>query len=181
MNEIEKIRARFACRDYGGHRNNADFILNDVGCLLNEIDRLQATIRGVDQLADRVAHNHEVAGSSPVPASNSAVNETVSMWIPTTDLMLLRRMGKLSEELGELQSVAARIVIQGLDGVEPKTSKANLVWLSEEIADVYAQLDETVSRLQLPFDEILRRRARKRLLMRKWEEMFSTDKAGISA
>lgn len=29
-------------------------------------------------------------------------------WTPTTDLMMLRRMGKLGEELGELQAVAAR-------------------------------------------------------------------------
>lgn len=34
----------------------------------------------------------------------------VSKWIPTTDLMMLRRMGKLTEELGELQAVAARCI-----------------------------------------------------------------------
>lgn len=98
--------------------------------------------------------------------------DKVSKWIPTTDLMMLRRMGKLVEELGELQAVAARCIIQGIDEVDPGTGKVNRERLANEIADVYAQLDETVDRLGLDTEAILQRTYTKRGYMREWEEMF---------
>lgn len=105
------------------------------------------------------------------------IEETVSMWIPTTNLMLLRRMGKLGEELGELQSVASRIIIQGLDETDPATGKINRDRLQEEIADVYAQLDETIFRLSLNVTDIQSRRLTKRHLMNQWEELFNEGKS----
>lgn len=96
-----------------------------------------------------------------------------SKWIPTTDLMMLRRMGKLGEELGELQSVTARCIIQGIDEVDPGSGKVNRQRLQEELADVQAQIGCTVQALQLDQDFMARRTARKIELMSEWEAMFS--------
>lgn len=97
----------------------------------------------------------------------------MSKWIPTTDLLMLRRMGKLQEELSELGGVAARCVIQGIDEVDPGSGDVNRLRLEQEIADVYAQLDETISRLGLRADFIGERREYKRGLMHEWEAFFT--------
>jgi len=96
----------------------------------------------------------------------------MSKWIPTTDLMLLRRMGKLMEETSELGAVASRCIIQGIDEIDPGTGEVNRERLWKEIADVYAQLDETVARLSLNEADIEARRAMKRGYMQEWEAMF---------
>jgi len=97
----------------------------------------------------------------------------MSKWVPTTDLMMLRRMGKLMEEMNELGAVAARCIIQGIDEVDPGTDMVNRERLWQEVADVYAQLDETVGRLKLDTIMIENRRATKRGYMQQWEEMFA--------
>lgn len=99
----------------------------------------------------------------------------MSKWVPTTDLMMLRRMGKLSEEMNELGTVTARCIIQGIDEIDPGTQKVNRQRLTEEIADVYAQLDETIARLGLDAASIEARRATKRRYMQEWESMFTTE------
>ena len=99
---------------------------------------------------------------------------TLSKWTPTTNLMMLRRMGKLSEELGELQAVAARCVIQGIDEIDPGTGKLNRDRLHDEIADVAAQLAVTIDALGLDADRISSRHAIKVLQMEQWEAMFLT-------
>jgi hypothetical protein len=55
-----------------------------------------------------------------------------------TDLIGLAILGKLAEELGELQSAVARCIIQGVDEVHPETGKSNRQWIEEEFADVVA-------------------------------------------
>jgi NTP pyrophosphatase (non-canonical NTP hydrolase) len=45
-------------------------------------------------------------------------------------------LGKLVEELGELNAALGRCIIQGVNEVHPVTKKPNLEWLMEEIADV---------------------------------------------
>lgn len=97
---------------------------------------------------------------------------TATKWIPTTDLMQLRRFGKMLEELGELTEVASRCIIQGIDELDPSTQRMNRVRLTDEIADVYAQLDETIEALELNSFYIEKRRAAKRAYMQEWEEMF---------
>jgi hypothetical protein len=99
-----------------------------------------------------------------------------SKWIPTTNLMMLRRMGKLLEELNECGSVAARCIIQGIDEVDPATGSTNRLRLWQEVADVYAQLDCTVTALNLPVVFIDERRERKKEYMREWEAMFGPAK-----
>lgn len=96
----------------------------------------------------------------------------LSKWIPTTDLMMLRRMGKLSEELGELQAVAARCVIQGIDEVDPGSGKANRLRLEQEIADVIAQCEVTMKALGLNESAINMRVYQKAQQMAEWEAMF---------
>lgn len=97
-----------------------------------------------------------------------------SKWVPTTDLLILRRMGKLMEELGELSSVAARCIIQGIDEIDPASQDSNRIRLEQEIADVYAQLDETVTLLALDWRYIRDRRLGKRERMAEWEAMFES-------
>jgi hypothetical protein len=94
---------------------------------------------------------------------------------------MLRRMGKLGEELGELQAVAARCIIQGIDEVDPASGKTNRQRLTEEIADVYAQLDCTRDALQLDNVQIGVRRQRKIGYMREWEAMFGDANAATQA
>ena len=96
----------------------------------------------------------------------------MNKWVPETDPAILRRVGKTGEELAELLKVTNRIVIQGYDGVDPETDVPNQVSLTREIADVYAQLDETVERLGLDANYIEVRRKIKRGYMQEWEEMF---------
>lgn len=86
--------------------------------------------------------------------------------------MMLRRMGKLIEELGELSNVAARCIIQGIDEVDPGTGKANRLRLEHEIADVMAQCSVTMNTLQLNVSSINARTLDKIGQMAEWELMF---------
>lgn len=108
------------------------------------------------------------------------MSATVSKWIPTTDPMLQRRMGKLIEECGELLAVAGRIGIQGIDEIDPGTGKVNRLRLAEELADVAAQIECTLQRLGLNRDFHEGRASRKRGYMDEWEAMFAQP-AGADA
>lgn len=59
-----------------------------------------------------------------------------SPWRAEPDPIKLAILGKLAEELGELQAAVARCIIQGVDGVHPVTGKPNIDWLREEKVDV---------------------------------------------
>lgn len=97
----------------------------------------------------------------------------INKWTPTTDLLTLRRMGKLVEELGELQSVAARVVIQGIDEIDPGSGKVNRARLQDELADVQAQIGCTVLAFGLDQEYIARRTAEKIRQMAEWEDLFA--------
>jgi NTP pyrophosphatase (non-canonical NTP hydrolase) len=101
----------------------------------------------------------------------------MSKWIPTTDLLMLRRMGKLSEELGELQAVAARVIIQGIDEIDPGTGRMNWQRLQDELADVQAQIGCTVLALSLDQAYMARRTAEKIQQMNEWESLFNKKDA----
>src|SRR4051812_36842567 len=102
---------------------------------------------------------------------------TMSKWVPTTNLMELRRLGKLGEELGELSNVASRCIIQGLDETDPGTGKVNRARLLDELADVAAQIDCTLTAFKLNVAYFGERRRAKRVLMAEWEAMFG--EAGV--
>jgi len=97
-------------------------------------------------------------------------------WTPTDDQLMLRRMGKLIEELNELSVVAARCIIQGIDEVDPSSQLVNKDRLEREIADVYAQLDCTVMALKLNQHFIFTRKKDKIGQMAEWESMFNDER-----
>lgn len=98
----------------------------------------------------------------------------LTKWVPTTDLMTLRRMGKLAEECSELQCVAARVVIHGIDEVDPGTGKVNRARLIAELADVQAQIECTIHAFGLDAKAIAQRTAEKMRQMNEWEAMFAS-------
>lgn len=94
-----------------------------------------------------------------------------SPWQPVTNTLDLKHLGKLAEELSELGQVVARCIIQGVDEVQPVTGKSNKLWLEEEVADVYANLQLVRSRFKLD-DEFIEQRVKdKRDYLRNWHEM----------
>ena len=90
-------------------------------------------------------------------------------WLPESNPLVLRRIGKTAEECGELLKVLGRLNSQGLDGTDPESGVVNRLALAQEIADVYAQLDVTIERLSLDRSMIANRRAGKRELMARFE------------
>lgn len=101
----------------------------------------------------------------------------LNKWIPESDPMVLRRVGKTGEECAELSKVCSRITIQGLAGVDPATGESNRRALAKEIADVLAQCEVTIVAMGLPREFIEERAAIKREQMAEWEAMFSQDAA----
>lgn len=97
---------------------------------------------------------------------------TMNKWEPPTDQRLLRRVGKTGEELCEAGAVVCRIVIQGIDGVDPSSGKTNRERLEDELADVQAQIFCTVRDLDLDNIRMAERRDLKVDLMRQWESHF---------
>ena len=91
------------------------------------------------------------------------------MWILEENEFIRRRLGKLGEEMGELQQIKERILLQGMEENNPSTARKLIFELEDEIADVYAQLDETVEGFDLNKEVIEGRRNQKRKLMQDWE------------
>lgn len=92
----------------------------------------------------------------------------MSPWHVTADPVLLRHMGKLLEELGELQAVAARVIIQGLDEIDPGSGQVNRYRLTCELADVSAQVNGAVQALKLDAAFIAGRVKQKEHNMAEW-------------
>ena len=99
----------------------------------------------------------------------------LTKWIPTTNLLMLRRMGKTIEELSELSNVASRCIIQGIDEIDPGTGRVNRDRLEDELADVIAQCVVTINLLKLDFPYIDERVIKKVGLMQEWESMFREE------
>jgi NTP pyrophosphatase (non-canonical NTP hydrolase) len=88
------------------------------------------------------------------------------------DTNSVRALGKALEELGECTSAVARCLIQGIDEREPISGKPNYVWLSQEIADVYAQFEILIDHFNLDLAEIHQRRRDKVKQMEEWRAML---------
>ena len=97
----------------------------------------------------------------------------MNKWIPETNQMVLRRVGKTGEECAELSKVCSRITIQGVDGIDPATGVSNRDALAKEIADVIAQCFVTINALGLDNDAIKARAHDKQAQMAEWEALFS--------
>lgn len=81
--------------------------------------------------------------------SDENVKPHVSDWVPITNLGDLACLGKLAEELNEAAKIAARIIIQGLDGTDPETGEKNRDALRNELADVQAMMTLAIERFNL--------------------------------
>jgi hypothetical protein len=107
----------------------------------------------------------------PSDASPAAVDPKMNPWHPMTNPVDLKTLGKFIEELGENVSAAARCLIQGIDEDEPVTRKPNRQWITEEIADVLANVELTIERFNLDRESIDTRKAKKRAQLKSWHDM----------
>lgn len=89
-------------------------------------------------------------------------------WRPLTNAMDLKHLGKLAEECAELNAAIARCIIQGVDECEPVTGKSNRKWLTDEIADVLANINLVTSHFDLSKVEIEKRATQKIAHLRRW-------------
>ena len=90
-------------------------------------------------------------------------------WLPITNLEMQRRLGKTAEELAELLCVIARIGIQGIDDIDPASSKTNRLRLHVETADVIAQIECNFLAFAMDREVIDTRVQMKIAAMRVWE------------
>jgi NTP pyrophosphatase (non-canonical NTP hydrolase) len=93
-------------------------------------------------------------------------------WSLEPDAQRLRRYGKTIEEMGECLAVLGRCIIQGIDETDPGTQKKNRQRLTDETADVIAQLKLNCDVLKLDDDAIFDRVTDKLAQMAAWEAMF---------
>jgi len=89
--------------------------------------------------------DEEIADADPSP------------WVPMTNAGDIHILGKLSEECGELIAAVSRALIQGAEGLDPKTGMPNTEKLEEELADVRALMALTEVRFQLNVKRIHKR------------------------
>lgn len=101
------------------------------------------------------------------------IGEAPSLWIPTSNPIDLAHIGKLGEEAAELARICHRIIIQGVDGVDPGNQLTNRIELQNEIADVYAMAGLCIARFKLNVDQIELRERRKRAMKRAWFSMLT--------
>ena len=97
-------------------------------------------------------------------------------WMVETDPIILRRIGKTGEECAELSKICCRILIQGIDGIDPHTHKTNKQSLLEELADVMAQCHVTINSLNLDQTVIDERIMKKMKQMDEWESLVKDKK-----
>jgi hypothetical protein len=97
---------------------------------------------------------------------------SVHPWKPTTKPIDLKHLGKLIEELGELQAALARCIIQGINEKEPTTGKLNRDWLEEEIADTLANIELVISHFTLNRHFIEGRSDVKMRRLKVWHDML---------
>lgn len=90
--------------------------------------------------------------------------------------MRLALLGKLSEELGELQAAVARCLIQGIAEKEPVTGKPNVEWLEDEIADVRAGIHLVSTGFGLDNERIKARRLDKIAHLQRWHALLQGGK-----
>lgn len=100
------------------------------------------------------------------------IHEEVNPWVPMTNLLDLKHLGKFGEELGECSAAVSRCIIQGIDGAEPVTGKINRDWLEDEIADVLNNMNLVVEHFNLDAVKIKARLRKKRALLRIWHGML---------
>ncbi len=104
--------------------------------------------------------------------------EPMNPWHVTTDPKSLRRLGKTIEEMGELIAVLGRVIIQGIDEVDPSSGDTNRLRLQKESADVSAQLRLNMDAFDQDLDMMFTRSREKERQMGEWEAFFNTPQGG---
>jgi NTP pyrophosphatase (non-canonical NTP hydrolase) len=102
----------------------------------------------------------------------SADKTQMNPWQVCLDPKTLRPTGKTLEELGELVAVLARVIIQGVDEVDPGSGRTNRVRLEDELADVLAQCCRLIETLGLNRGTIMTRVAEKDRQMAEWDSLY---------
>jgi NTP pyrophosphatase (non-canonical NTP hydrolase) len=107
-------------------------------------------------------------------------DSTMVPWRPIRDQVQIAALGKLLEECGEVESAAARCIIQGVDEKDPTTGVVNAERLTKELADLFAAstLAANVLGLNVPF--IAQRSNRKTSHFRRWIELLKGQGDGHS-
>lgn len=106
----------------------------------------------------------------------------ISLWLPEPNTVPHQAAGKLGEELGEAGAIAARILIQGFGGVDPKSGKPNRAALLEELADIEAVTLWLRQVIGLTDDEVaasVERMNRKFAGFKTWQRMIEAHEAGL--
>lgn len=96
-----------------------------------------------------------------------------SPWVPMSDPVDIKVVGKNMEELGEAITALARALIQGIDGTEPSTGKVNRQWVQDELSDVGATSAITAGHFSLNAEAMGERMDRKRNFLGRWLKMMS--------
>lgn len=105
-------------------------------------------------------------------SENSATSPVLNPWLPMTNRLDLKHLGKLGEELNEAGAAVSRCIIQGIDECEPVTRKPNREWLEDELADVLANIELVIRHFDLDTARIDQRVARKLQHLRAWHAML---------
>lgn len=98
-------------------------------------------------------------------------------WVPMSNPLAIKHLGKLGEESNELGAAIFRCLIQGINESEPVTGKPNVEWLEDEIADVQANIGLVVKHFGLHTERMRVRTARKTTLLRAWHAMLTENPA----
>ncbi len=101
------------------------------------------------------------------------INGVISPWMPETDTHTLAAIGKLAEEANELAGRIARIVIQGLEGIDPDSGKTNREEVEREIADVEAAV--VVAKYKLGLTVSDQRRSDKISGFYRWHDLIDKE------
>lgn len=91
-----------------------------------------------------------------------------SPWKPITNETDLKHLGKLGEEAGELVTAVSRTIIQGIDGIDPKTNQVNREWLEDEMADVMALVAHNIRHFKLNEARVMERMEAKMKYAEPW-------------
>lgn len=111
--------------------------------------------------------------------SDENVKPHVSDWVPITNLGDLACLGKLAEELNEAAKIAARMIIQGVDGTDPETGGKNRDALRNELADVQAMMTLAIERFNLDVHRMRHRSASKIAHKGPWLAELDALNAGV--
>jgi hypothetical protein len=103
-------------------------------------------------------------------------NAPLDPWVPMTEPIDIKHMGKFGEETAEAATIACRCIIQGIYGAEPKTGKLNVTALEDEIADVLANVELVSERFKLDMNRITARAVMKKARLRLWHAGLLEEK-----